>query len=207
LLRSAGFARQKDGTLVDSAGQPVEFSILTNPSNAQRTKIATIVQDDLSQLGMKVHVVPLEFQAIMTRVFDSLDYEASILGLVSGDADPNPEINVWTSTGATHLWAQSERQPIAPWQAEIDSLMQQQTAILDHKKRKLAYDRVQELVATYNPVICMVSPNILVGAKTSLAGTKPSVMRNYMLWDAEQLFWRKDGTEKRAQDRFPRREP
>src|SRR6266576_742815 len=49
-----------------------------------------------TRLGMRVHVVPLEFQAVMTRIFDSYDYEAAMLGLVSGDADPNPEINVWT---------------------------------------------------------------------------------------------------------------
>lgn len=197
LLHSAGFSRRSDGTLVDSGGQLVEFTILTNPSNAQRTKMATIIQDDLAQLGMKVRVVPLEFQAIMTRVFDSLDYEASILGLVSGDADPNPEINVWTSTGGTHLWAQTEIQPVAAWQAELDALMQRQTAILDYKKRKQTYDRVQELIATYDPVICMVSPNVLVGAKASLAGLKPSVMRNYLLWDAEHLFWRGGKQEER----------
>jgi peptide/nickel transport system substrate-binding protein len=199
LLRSAGFSRRTDGTLVDANGKPVEFSILVNPSNAQRTKIATIVQDDLSQLGMKVSVVPLEFQAIMTRVLDSLDYEASILGLVSGDADPNPEINVWTSSGGTHLWAQTELQPVSRWQSEIDGLMQSQTAILDYKKRKQAYDRVQELIATHDPVICLVSPNVLVGAKASLAGLKPSVMRNYLLWASEQLFWRKDGADDRRQ--------
>lgn len=199
LLRSAGFSRRTDGTLVDGGGLPVEFSILTNPSNTQRTKIATIVQDDLSQLGMKVHLVPLEFQAIMTRVFDSLDYEASILGLVSGDADPNPEINVWTSSGGTHLWAQSEIQPLTPWQAEVDMLMQRQTTILDYKQRKRAYDRVQELIATYDPVICLVSPNVLVGAKASLSGVRPSVMRNYLLWDADQLFWRKERAEERRQ--------
>ncbi len=199
LLRSVGFSRRPGGTLVDTHGDPVEFTILTNPSNTQRTKIATMIQDDLSQLGMQVRVVPLEFQAIMTRVFNSLDYEASILGLVSGDADPNPEINVWTSGGGTHLWAQTEIQPVAPWQAEVDMLMQRQTTILDYKKRKQAYDRVQEIIATYDPVICMVSPNVLVGAKTSLAGVKPSVMRNYLLWDAEQLFWRKEAVAERRQ--------
>jgi peptide/nickel transport system substrate-binding protein len=203
VLRSAGFSRRIDGTLLDSSGQPVEFTILTNPSNAQRTKMATIIQDDLAQLGMKVRVVPLEFQAIMTRVFDSLDYEASILGLISGDADPNPEINVWTSTGGTHVWAQTEIQPVPSWQAELDALMQRQTTILDYKKRKQTYDRVQELVATYDPVICMVSPNVLVGAKAALAGLKPSVMRNYLLWDAEHLFWRGEKHEERRQAVVP----
>jgi peptide/nickel transport system substrate-binding protein len=191
LLRSAGFSRRTDGTLVDRHGQPVEFTILSNPSNAQRTKIATIIQDDLSQLGMKVRVVPLEFQAMMTRVFDSFDYDAAILGLVSGDADPNPEINVWSSGGGTHVWAQKEPEPLQPWQAEIDSLMRRQTTMVDSKKRKQAYDRVQELITTYDPVVFLVSPNVLVGAKASLAGIRPSVMRNYLLWDAEQLFWRR----------------
>src|SRR5258708_16511056 len=197
LLRAAGFSRRPDGTLADVHGNPVEFSILTNPSNTQRTKIATIIQDDLKQLGMQVHVVPLAFRAIMARVFDSLDYESSILGLASGAPDPNPEIQVWPSGRAHNLWAQTQRQPLAPWQAEVDALMQQQTTVLDYKKRKQIYDRVQELIATYDPVICVVSPNVLVGAKNSLAGVRPSVMRNYLLWNAEQLFWRREAIERR----------
>lgn len=192
LLRSAGFTRRPDGVLVDARGQPVEFSIVTNPSNAQRTKMATIIQDDLSQLGMQVHVVPLEFQAVMARIFDSYDYEAAVLGLVSGDADPNPEINVWTSGGATHLWALTEKEPATEWQAEINHLMRTQTSILNHEERKLAYDRVQELVAQFDPVICVASPHVLVGAKNGVGGFKPAVMGDYVLWNADQLFWRRN---------------
>lgn len=190
LLRSAGFTRRSDGVLVDPRGEKVEFSILTNPSNAQRTKIAAIIQDDLSQLGMQVHVVPLEFQAVMARIFDSYDYEAAVLGLASGDADPNPEINVWTTGGGTHLWALTEKQPATRWQEEIDHLMRAQTAILAYRERKRAYNRVQELVAEFVPVICVASPHVLVGAKSTVGGFKPAVMGDYVLWNAEQLFWR-----------------
>lgn len=169
----------------------MEFSILTNPSNAPRTRMATLIQDDLSQLGMRVQLVALEFQALMARVFDSFDYESTLLGLASGDADPNPEINVWTSTGGTHLWALAESHPLQPWQAELDRLMQLQTTLLDYPKRKEAYDNVQKIVADEDPVICLVSPNVLAGAKAGLGGLAPSVMRNYLLWNADQLFWRK----------------
>lgn len=189
LLRSAGFSRRPDGKLVDPHGDLVEFSIVTNPSNSQRTKMATIIQEDLNRLGMQVHVVPLEFQSLITRVFDSFDYEASVLGLQSGDADPNPEINVWTSGGGAHVWAPAEVRPLTPWQAELDRLMQLETTILDYRKRKQAYDRVQEIVAQYAPVICLVSPNVLVGAKDSVAGIEPAVLRHHMLWNAEQLYW------------------
>ena len=67
-------------------------------------KMATLLQDDLAHLGMQVHVVPLEFRALMDRVFQSFDYDAAIMGLGGGDADPNPEMNVWAVNGTSHLW-------------------------------------------------------------------------------------------------------
>lgn len=189
LLRSVGFSRRPDGKLIDANSNLVQFSIIVNPSNQQRVKMATIIQEDLNRLGMEVHVVPLEFKSLMTRVFDSLDYEASMLGLQSGDADPNPEIGVWTSGGGTHVWAPTETQPATPWQAELDRLMQLQTTILDYKKRKEIYDRVQEIIAQHEPVIFLVSPNVLVGAKDSIEAIKPAVLRHHLLWNAEQLYW------------------
>ena len=101
-------------------------------------------------------------------------------------------MNIWTSSGGTHLWAPTEIHPLAAWQAEIDRLMQLQTTILDPKKRKQVYDRVQELVAENDPVICLASPDVLVGVKATLGGFNPSVMRHYTLWNSEQLFWRKN---------------
>jgi ABC-type transport system substrate-binding protein len=65
-----------------------------------------------------------------------------------------------------------------------------QTGILDRKKRKEAYDRVQAILAEHSPVICLVSPNGLAGAKNSVGGIKPAVMRRHLLWNAEQLFIR-----------------
>ena len=92
LLQSAGFSWKSDGALVDPRGQIVEFSILTSSSNAQRTQIATIVQNDLSQSGMSVQVVPLDFRAMVDRLLNTHNYEAAVMGLVSGDADPTSEI-------------------------------------------------------------------------------------------------------------------
>lgn len=72
--------------------------------------------------------------------------------------------------------------------------MQLQTTILDYKRRKRVYDRVQQIVAEYDPLICLVSPNILVGTKTSVGGIQPAVMKDPLLWNAEQLFRRKEET-------------
>jgi peptide/nickel transport system substrate-binding protein len=190
LLRSAGFSLKGDGTLVDAHGTPVEFSILTNSSNSQRSKMATLIQDDLSKLGMNVHIVSLEFRAMVDRLLNTYDYEAAVMGLVTSDADPTPEMNVWLSSGETHLWHPEQTKPATEWEAEIDRLMQQQMITLDYRKRKQVYDRVQEIIAEKLPVICLASPNILVGAKDRVGNFRPANLDPYTLWNIEQLFVR-----------------
>lgn len=189
LLRSAGFSWRPDGKLVDSHGSLVEFSIVVSASKQQQVKMATIIQEDLAKLGMQAHVVPLESQSQMARLQKSFDYEASVFALAGSDADPNPETGVWSSTGTFHFWATTETRPLTPWQSELDRLMQQQMITLDYKKRKKLYDRVQEIVAQHDPIICLVSPNVLVGAKDSIEGIRPAVLSHHLLWNVEQIYW------------------
>lgn len=188
LLKSAGFSWKSDGTLVDSQSNPVGFSILTSSSNAERMKIATIVQDDLSRLGMNVHVVSLDFGAVVDRLLNSFDYEAAIMGLASGDTDPTAEMNVWVSTGGTHLWHLNETKPATPWEAEMDRLMNQQLITLNYETRKRLYDQVQQIVAQNLPVICLASPDILVGAKDRIGNFHPAILDPYALWNVEELY-------------------
>jgi len=188
LLKLAGFNWNSSGALIDAQGNAVEFSILTSSSNAQRTKLATLIQDDLSKLGMNVHVVPLDFRAMVDRLLKSYDYEAAIMGLVNGDTDPNPAMNVWLSSGGTHLWHPNQQKPATTWEGEIDRLMEEQLVTLNYAKRKRLYDRVQEIIAEQLPIICLVSPNILVGAKNRVADFHPAILDPYALWNVEQLY-------------------
>jgi len=189
LLQSAGFSWTNDGALADRHGAPVEFSILVSSSNSQRSRMAAIIQDDLAQLGMNVHVVPLEFRSMVDRLLNTFDYEAAIMGLVSGDTDPTADMNVWLSSGQTHLW-NLRGKPATPWESEMDRLMEQQETTLDYAKRKRLYDRVQEIVADNLPVICLVSPNILVGSKERVGNFRPAILDPYALWNVEQLYVR-----------------
>jgi peptide/nickel transport system substrate-binding protein len=189
LLRSARFNWKNDGTLVDSSGHPVEFSILASASNPQRKEMATLIQADLKEIGIKVDVVPMEFRAQLDRVLNTHDYDAAMMALGSGDADPTAEMNVWLSSGGTHLWHLGEKQPATEWEAEIDRLMKAQESEIDPRKRKLDYDRVQQIVANQLPIICLVSPNILVAAKTKLGNFQPAILDHYTLWNVDELFW------------------
>jgi peptide/nickel transport system substrate-binding protein len=190
LLKSAGYSWNSAGQLLDTRGRPVEFSIITNSSNSQRMKMATLLQDDLAHLGMQVHVVPLEFRALIDRVFQSFDYDAAIMGLGGGDADPNPEMNVWSFAGTSHLWHLGETQPATDWERELDQLMQQQMVTLDYARRKQLYDRAQQLIAENLPFIFLGTPNILATASSRVGNFHPAVMDPYTLWNADELYVR-----------------
>jgi peptide/nickel transport system substrate-binding protein len=195
LLKAAGYSWNAAGQLRDATRQPVEFSIITSSSNSQRMKMATLLQDDLSRLGMQVHVVPLEFRAMIDRVFQSFDYDAAIMGLGGGDADPNPEMNVWAFSGTSHLWHLGETKPATDWERELDQLMQQQMVTLDYAKRKQLYDRAQQLIAENLPFIFLGTPNILAGANARVGNFHPAVLDPYTLWNADELYVRGPGLE------------
>ena len=194
LLREAGFTwtsgASGDSALIDAEGRPVEFSIVTSSSNADRTKMSTLIQDDLKQLGMRVQVVPLEFRSLIDRVMQTKEYDACVLGLVSFDADPNSDINVWLSNGGTHLWNPSQAHPATQWEGEIDRLMEEQLTATSYEQRKKLYDRVQEILAVFQPMIFLASPDILVGAKNTIGNFHPTVLEPYVLWNVEQLYFR-----------------
>jgi peptide/nickel transport system substrate-binding protein len=195
-LESAGYSWNSDGALLDPQKRRVTFTIIVSSSNLQRSKLATLAQDDLKQLGMDVQVVPMEFRALVDRVLNSKDYDAVLMNLVNGDVDPTPEMNLWLSSGETHLWNLGQAKPATPWEAELDRLMEAQMTTNDAKERKKLYDRVQEIVAENLPLIFLVSPNILVAAQPTVGNFRPAILEPYVSWNVDQLFLRPAGAAK-----------
>lgn len=194
LLAGAGFSWQEDNQLVDPSGKPVEFSIITSSGNSQRVQAATLIQEDLRQLGMKVSIVPLEGGAVIQRLLGSQDYDACLMELGGGDADPNPQINTLLSSGSLHFWQLGEEQPATPWEAEIDQLVRAQITVMDRAERKRLFDRVQVIMAEQAPLVFIASPHVLAGAKRSLGNFQPAVMPPNTLWNVDEIYWR-DGQE------------
>jgi peptide/nickel transport system substrate-binding protein len=190
VLEAAGFRMGADRMLRDSRGQAVEFSILVSSSNQQRAQMAAMLQQDLKEIGIQAKVAPLEPRTLLDRVLRSKNYDVCLFGLAFGDADPGSEMNVWPSSGPTHLWAPSQAKPSTGWEAEIDHLMRQQMATQGYAARKKLYDRVQEIEAEETPIVSLLSPNILVAARQRVGSFRPAVLDHYTLWNADELFLR-----------------
>lgn len=189
LLTADGFQWSADGALMDPQGRRVEFSILASAGNPERVQAATFIQADLQQVGMRVDLVPLETRSLLDRVQRTHAYDACILSLASADADPNVDMNVWLSSGGSHLWHPEQGSPATAWEAEIDRLMRQQIVTRKYADRKRMYDRVQEILMQYLPLVPLVSPDVLAGAKKNLGNFRPALLDHYTLWNIEELYW------------------
>jgi peptide/nickel transport system substrate-binding protein len=185
-LAQDGF-KLSNGTLRDRDGHAVEFSVITNAGNKYRERMATMIQQDLGEIGIHLNVVTLDFPSLIERISHSYDYEACMLGLVNDDLDPNAQMNVWLSTAENHQWNPQQKTPATAWEAEIDKLMHEQAASLDPNKRKEAYDRVQEIVWQQEPFIYLVNKDALSAVSPDLHDAHPVVLRPQVYWNVDEL--------------------
>jgi peptide/nickel transport system substrate-binding protein len=192
LLGQDGFQLQ-GGTLRDRSGNAVEFSIITNSTNKPRERMATMIQQDLSRIGIKVNVVTLDLPSLIERITSKFNYEAAILGFINTEIDPNAQMTVWMSDGENHAWYPNQESPATAWEAEMDKLMQAQTQSSDPKKRKAAWDRLQEIVYEQQPMIYLINKNALSAISTNLVNASPVVLRPQTYWNIDQLFLRNPG--------------
>lgn len=188
-LVHAGF-RMVAGHLQDASGHEVAFSILTNAGNAARMKMATLIQQDLAALGIRVTVVALDFPALIERLMHTQDYEACLLGLANVDPDPNAMMNLWLSSSPNHQWNPAEKTAATPWEAEIDKAMQEQAISPTEAGRKRAVDRVQQIVADQQPFVYLVYPNALYAVSPQLEGVRPALLHPGVVWNVESLHLR-----------------
>ena len=68
--------------------------------------------------------------------------------------------------------------------------MEEQLTATTYEQRKRLYDRVQEILAAFQPMIFLASPDILAGAKNTIGNFHPAVLEPYVLWNVEQLYLR-----------------
>ena len=185
-LQQDGF-RLDGSTLRDREGHPVEFSLVTNAGNKSRERMAAMIQQDLTQLGIRLNVVALDFASLIDRMSRTFDYETCLLGFVNDDMDPNAQMNLWLSSGNNHAWNPNQKSPETSWEAEIDRLMRAQASVVDPKKRKASFDRVQEIVWEETPIVYLIYKSSLSALSTSVRNAAPAALWPQAYWNVERL--------------------
>jgi peptide/nickel transport system substrate-binding protein len=186
LLQHAGF-RRSGSTLLDGAGNKVEFSMITNAGNKLHERMLALIQQDLARLGIQLNVVVLDFPSLIERISRTFNYEAVLMAFTNIDLDPSAQMNIWLSSAANHQWNPNEKTPETPWEGEVDKLIQAQNASQDRNKRKADFDKVQQIVADQVPILFLVNPNALSAVSPSVKNVTPAVLSPQIFWNADRL--------------------
>jgi peptide/nickel transport system substrate-binding protein len=185
-LQQDGFHRS-GGALMDRDGHKVEFSMISNAGSKLHERMLAMIQQDLGKIGIQLNVVMLDFPSLIERISKSFNYESVLMAFVNVDLDPNAQMNIWLSSAENHQWNPSQKSPATAWEGEIDQLMQAQTVAQDAKKRKVYFDKVQQIVWEKAPFLFLVNPNALSAVSPNVKNVTPATLRPQIYWNAERL--------------------
>lgn len=193
LLKKAGFKYNDKEQLEDAEGNLVRFTLLTNAGNKIREAMGSQIKQDLSKIGIQVDFTPLAWNTYTDKLSNSLEWEASLLGLTGG-LEPNDGANVWSAEGGLHMFNQKpqagqkaiEGREVAPWEKKIGELYIQGARELDEAKRKKIYAETQQITQENLPFIYLVNAYSLSAVRNRFEGIKFSALGG-AFWNIHEI--------------------
>ena len=187
ILGQAGYKdKDGDGFVEDKNGDTVKFDLLTISGATVLENIALIIQEDLKEIGIKANFSPVDFNALVTRLTATFDWDAVIIGLTGG-VEPHNGKNVWESSGQLHAWHPRQEKPATEWEAEIDKIFNEGAQELDQELRKAMYFRWQEIVVEQLPLIYTVLPASLMAISNKFGNINPTAYGGW-LHNLEEIY-------------------
>ncbi len=187
LLASVGLTDSNhDGMLEDAAGRPASFSLLSQKGHTIRERTASMIQQQLREVGLGVDVVLLDAQAIPRRWAEQ-DYDAIYFGVQSSATDPALNMQFWLSSGYLHFWNPSQPSPATTWERQIDDLMHRQAVTTDPAGRRRLFMQAEEVLSAELPAIYFVAPRTTIAVTTRVTNTSPAPQIPQLLWSADTL--------------------
>jgi peptide/nickel transport system substrate-binding protein len=183
LLLKSGFRYNAQNQLEDAQGNHVRFALLTNAGNKIREAMGSQIKQDLSKVGIQVDFTPLAWNTFIDKLSNTLDWEASLLGLTGG-LEPNDGANVWSPEGGLHMFNQKpqpgqkpiEGWKVSPWEAKIHEFYIQGAQEFDEPKVKEIYAEIQRLTQENLPFIYLVNSYSLSAIRNRFQGIRFSAL-------------------------------
>ncbi|HEY3327356.1 MAG TPA: peptide-binding protein [Novimethylophilus sp.] len=146
LLKEAGFEDHDGDGILDRAGKPLAFEILTN-QNKQREMSAVLIQRRLKEIGIDAKIRVLEWASFLGRYIKTGDFDVVVLGW-SLSLDPD-QFSIWHS---------SQNKPgqfnfINYNNPQVDKLLEQGRLELDPDKRMKIYHEFSRILLEDSPIV------------------------------------------------------
>ena len=191
LLSKSGFKWDKKGQLFDKKGNRVEFDLYTNAGNTEREAIGVMIKQDLEDLGMKVNFKPVEFNSLVNKLVNTLDWDMVIMGFTGSPLEPNGGKNVMMSDGTLHLFNQRLQNQKASqrydFEKRIDELFIKGALATKFEDRKKYYDEYQKIVYEEKPFIYLYAPTRIVALRNKFKNIFPTSLGG-VTYNIEEIY-------------------
>jgi peptide/nickel transport system substrate-binding protein len=166
LLRAAGWFDTDGDGILDKDGVRFEFTLNYNAGNLRREYVATVVQDNLKQLGIKVNISSSEANVHKQNI-DQKKYDAFVAGFSVGLAiDPSSRWgdihNTFNSTGFTH--------------PRINELIKLGMNVSDEKDAAKYWKEMQEILHEEQPCTFMYWIKDIIGVNRRIKSTNINIL-------------------------------
>lgn len=179
LLENAGWKDDNGDGILEKNGKPFEFLLMTNQGNKSREMCATIIQQQLKRVGIKVKIRIIAWSAFISEYIDKKKFDAVILGWSLG-RDPDC-FDIWHSSKTEEKQYNfvSYKNPV------LDKLLVEGRETFDIEKRKAIYHKVHEILAGDVPYTFLYVPDSLVAIHNRIHGIKVEpigISYNFVKW-------------------------
>lgn len=188
LLSSIGMVdRNADGMFEDASGRPVTFTLKTTANNESRMAMANFIRDDLAKVGIKVTLVGMEFNALMSNLTDDFNYDAILLGRAVRRPDPSFGAIFYRQT--FRRWAPAEAS--APETVKAEQLIDRILSEPNPSRRMDAWRELHGIVNEQAWVLWVPAQNLKAPIRDRFANVRPSVViggATSIVWNADEFF-------------------
>lgn len=189
-LKQGGYV-WKHNKLYDKDGNKVEFDLYTNAGNTERESIGVMVKQDLEELGMTVNFKPIEFNTLVSKLVNSNDFDAVIMGFTGSPLEPYGGKNVWYSNGTLHVFnmrkTPEDNKQLYNWEKRLNEIFDEASLELDFNKRKALYEEYQKLIYDVKPMIYLYSPIRITAIRNKFGNIFPTSLGG-VIHNLEEIY-------------------
>ncbi len=155
LLKSAGWDYRPGEDVLQKDGKPFEFEFLLSAGSKFGEQLATMLQENLKEIGITMSIRKLEWAVFIQRI-EEHSFDACTMGWSLGwESDP---YQIWHSSQAVDKGSNF----VGFKNAEADKLIEEARKEFDPDKRREMYYRFQEIVHDEQPYTFLFTNKALV---------------------------------------------
>ena len=140
---------------------------------------------------MKVNFKPIEFNSLVNKLVNTLDWDAVIMGFTGSPIEPNGGKNVMMSDGTLHVYnmrlPKDKNSKRYDFEKRVDELFVNGALVTKFEERKKYYDEYQKIIYDEKPFIYIYAPTRIVAIRNKFKNIFPTSLGG-VTYNIEEIY-------------------